>query len=81
MVRLHCALAEDLIGIAVQYSGVSGNIAFKPLILSRQGAHYLLQTRTAVLNGELRNHFEEWYPELSIGTNDEESEIPVKMAA
>ncbi len=48
---------------------------------SRQGAHCILQTRTAVLNGELRDHFEEWYPDLSAGTNDEESEIPVKMAA
>ena len=48
---------------------------------SRQGAHYLLQTRTSVLNGELRDHFEEWYPELSTGTHDEEPETPVKMAA
>ncbi len=32
MARLRGALAEDLIGIAVQCSGVSGNIAFKPLI-------------------------------------------------
>jgi hypothetical protein len=48
---------------------------------SRQGAHWLLQTRTAVLNGELRDHFEDWYPELGVGTNDEEPEVPVKMAA
>ena len=50
---------------------------------SRQGAHCLLQTRTAVLNGELRDHFEEWYPELSTGadSDNEKSEIPVKMAA
>ncbi len=48
---------------------------------SRQGAHDLLQTRTAVLNGELRSQFEEWYPELIRGTSDEEAEIPVKMAA
>jgi hypothetical protein len=31
---------------------------------SPEGAHYLLQTRTAVLNGELRNHFEEWFPAM-----------------
>ncbi len=48
---------------------------------SCRGAYCLLQTRTAVLNGELRDHFEEWYPELSTGTNDEAPEIPVKMAA
>ncbi len=29
MARLRRDLAEDLIGIAVQYSGVSGNIAFE----------------------------------------------------
>ncbi|WP_367618298.1 hypothetical protein [Vibrio sp. Y29_XK_CS5] len=31
---------------------------------SQQGAHYLLQTRTTVLNGELETVFEGWYPEL-----------------
>lgn len=31
---------------------------------SQQGAHYLLQTRTTVLNGELEAVFEGWYPEL-----------------
>ena len=36
MARLRGALAEDLIGIAVQCSGVSGNIAFKPLIPKTQ---------------------------------------------
>jgi len=29
---------------------------------STQGAHYLLQTRTTVLNGELRDQFKQWYP-------------------
>jgi hypothetical protein len=48
---------------------------------SRRGAHSLLQTRTAVLNGELRDHFEAWYPEMLVGTNDAESSTPVKMAA
>lgn len=48
---------------------------------SRQEAHGLLQTRTAVLNRELRDNFEGCYPELGTGTNDEESEIPIKMAA
>ncbi len=48
---------------------------------SRQGAHCLLQTRTAVLNGELRDHFEQWYPELGIESSHEKSVIPVKMAA
>jgi hypothetical protein len=45
------------------------------------GAHCLLQTRTAVLNDELRDHFEAWYPELKVGVNDVEFEEPVKLAA
>jgi len=48
---------------------------------SRQGAHYLLQTRTAVLNDELRNHFERWYPEMKLDTNDARFNEPVKKAA
>ncbi len=48
---------------------------------SQLGAHSLLQTRTAVLNGELRGHFEEWYPELKTGSRDEPYEESVKLAA
>lgn len=48
---------------------------------SRKGAHCLLQTRSAVLNGELRDHFEDWYPQLRAGTHNEGSEIPVRMVA
>ena len=33
---------------------------------SQQGAHYLLQVRTATLNGELSGLFEQWYPGLHI---------------
>ncbi len=36
---------------------------------THQGAHYLLQTRTAVLNGELASHFERWYPGFNIEDN------------
>ncbi len=32
---------------------------------SHMGAHYLLQTRTAVLNEELRGQFEAWYPAMA----------------
>ena len=48
---------------------------------SQLGAHSLLQTRTAVLNGELRDHFEDWYPELRAGAKDVDFEEPVKLAA
>jgi len=48
---------------------------------SRQGAHCLLQTRTAVLNGELRDHFERWYPEIAAKNHGAELEERVKMAA
>jgi hypothetical protein len=30
-------------------------------------AHDLLQIRTAVLNGDLRHHFEQWYPSMAAG--------------
>lgn len=46
-----------------------------------QGAHYMIQTRTAVLNGELASYFEQWYPGFKI---DEEYQLPgevVKMVA
>ncbi|EML7933860.1 ISKra4 family transposase, partial [Providencia rettgeri] len=32
---------------------------------SQEGAHYLLQTRVAVLNNELEGIFHRWYPKLS----------------
>lgn len=48
---------------------------------SHQGAHCLLQTRTAVLNGELRHQFERWYPEMGTAANDTTAEVPIKMAA
>ncbi|SPY78234.1 Uncharacterised protein [Providencia rustigianii] len=32
---------------------------------SQEGAHYLLQTRVAVLNDELEDIFYRWYPKLS----------------
>jgi hypothetical protein len=45
---------------------------------STEGAHHLLQTRTSVLNGELR---ERWYPDMGEGANDADREDAVKMAA
>ena len=33
---------------------------------SQEGAHYMLQVRTAALNGNLPEHFEKWYPGLSL---------------
>jgi len=45
------------------------------------GAHYLLQTRTAVLNDDLPHHFERWYPGLKISNdNDRVSEGLIKAA-
>lgn len=34
---------------------------------SRKGAHYLLQTRTTVLNNELQDKFACWYPGFAMG--------------
>ncbi|ECA9705354.1 recombinase family protein [Salmonella enterica subsp. enterica serovar Bredeney] len=38
---------------------------------SREGAHYLLQTRTAVLNNELQDKFASWYPGCMIDAQSE----------
>jgi hypothetical protein len=38
---------------------------------THEGAHNLLQTRTAVLNNDLKKHFERWYPELKLRDNQE----------
>ncbi len=48
---------------------------------SREGAHYLLQTRTAVLNGELRGYFESWYLEMIDRTVDDKFSFSNKKAA
>ncbi len=34
----------------------------------QEGAHYMIQTRTAVLNYELDKNFSRWYPGFSIET-------------
>jgi len=48
---------------------------------SQQGAHDLLQTRTAVLNNELRGHFESWYPAMKKESNRPEPVVDMPMAA
>ena len=42
---------------------------------THEGAHYLLQTRTAVLNGDLQSTFERWYPNLKIEETSMEQEV------
>ncbi len=48
---------------------------------SPRGAHCLLQMRTVVLNDELRNQFEAWYPALKNGATHPESTQELPMAA
>lgn len=49
---------------------------------THEGAHYLLQMRTAVLNGDLKSIFERWHPNLSIGDSAKSPGIPeMPMAA
>jgi hypothetical protein len=42
---------------------------------SQRGAHLLLQIRTRVLNDELREIFDRWYPTFA------QEEVPLKKAA
>lgn len=47
-----------------------------------EGAHYLLQTRTAVLNSDLQKHFKRWYPNLKIEESAGEVQaVEMKTAA
>ena len=48
---------------------------------TQQGAHYLLQTRTAVLNEELGKHFERWYPGLNIESEVKKQPVKLQKAA
>ncbi|MFT5895878.1 MAG: hypothetical protein ACI8VW_002753 [bacterium] len=48
---------------------------------SPKGAHAMLQTRTATLNGELNQHFERWYPRFPIATDESHDLHEVKLAA
>ena len=48
---------------------------------SPSGAHYLLQARTAVLNGDLPNYFERWYPGLKISNDNEMMREKLKNTA
>jgi hypothetical protein len=48
---------------------------------SPQGAHAMLQTRTATLNGELNQHFERWYPGFPIANDESHDLHEVKLAA
>ena len=48
---------------------------------SQEGAHYLLQTRTAALNDDLPSYFERWYPGLKINGDRDRQMIDYKKAA
>ena len=43
--------------------------------------HFLLQTRTAVLNEELSQHFERWYPGLTIASEVKKQPVELQAAA
>lgn len=46
------------------------------------GCALSLQTRTAVLNGDLQATFERWYPGITIGTHDKaQPAVELKRAA
>ena len=48
---------------------------------SPKGAHAMLQTRTATLNGELSQYFERWYPGFPIANDENHDLHDVKLAA
>ncbi|MCP4412038.1 MAG: ISKra4 family transposase [Gammaproteobacteria bacterium] len=48
---------------------------------SHQGAHYMIQTRTAVLNGDLASHFERWHPGFNVEDGHQKIVSELEMAA
>lgn len=48
---------------------------------SPRGAHYLLQARTAALNGDLPGYFERWYPGLKINHDNNMRPESLKKSA
>jgi len=48
---------------------------------SQLGAHYLLQTRTAALNGDLSDCFERWYPGLKVTSDHDRNTVSYAKAA
>ncbi len=49
---------------------------------THEGAHYLLQTRTAVLNGNLQSTFERWYANSKIADSEKVAEeLEIQKAA
>ena len=49
---------------------------------THEGAHYLLQTRTAVLNGNLQSTFERWYANPKMADSEKvPEELEIQKAA
>ena len=48
---------------------------------SQQGAHDLIQARTATLNGDLPGYFERWYLGINIEENDHTESLEMKKVA
>jgi hypothetical protein len=62
--RISSAMAESVVNQVISRRFVKR----QQMRWSPQGAHHLLQVRTAVLNDELAQHFKLWYP--GFATND-----------
>ena len=45
------------------------------------GAHYMLQTRAAVLNNELQDDFRRWYPGFHIGQEGKDNLLEMRKSA
>jgi hypothetical protein len=48
---------------------------------SAEGAHNLIQTRTATLNGELSQYFERWFPAFPVTKDENRDHHEIKLAA
>ena len=48
---------------------------------SHEGAHYIIQTRTATLNNELHEHFSKWYPGFKVKNNVQKLGVHMEKVA
>ncbi|MEL7044899.1 MAG: hypothetical protein AAGL66_07750 [Pseudomonadota bacterium] len=80
-----CALASDLALHDRNQSKLAQHlidmVKKQQMQWSRDGARSLLQTRTSVLNGDLRSRFEKRHPEMKGSDPANYEQEPVKLAA
>jgi hypothetical protein len=73
--QLHAGFApEPFVELAANQVLRKGFVKAQQMRWSQRGAHRLLQSRTQVLNQELRTRVQQWYPGMA---DEPESKLPL----